>query len=183
MRQLIEGGGFNTLVGEFKSLTDVNVWMQVNLPSDAPKFDHFVDLYILLAGIRKTGVSSEEVQNKEVHAKRVKRSEKQSVVVTSFQMTFPEDWGLSNENNHFSNMTTFEQWNNGDGQRVILTSIKKGIIFHEKAALSSFYYAFTHHQQARLLCKDMLTKNNLLREMATVVEDLYHRLCLKCFGS
>ena len=62
-------------------------------------------------------MSSEEVWNKEVHAERVKRSAKQSVVVTPFQRNFPEDWGLSYENNHFSKMTTFEQCNYGDGQR------------------------------------------------------------------
>ena len=82
VRQLTEGFGFNTLVGNFKSLTDVTVWVRANLPSDAPKFEHFIDLYILLAGIRQKGVSSEEVWNKEVHADRVKRSMKHSVVVT-----------------------------------------------------------------------------------------------------
>ena len=28
VRQLTEGGGFNTLVGNFKSLTDVTVWVR-----------------------------------------------------------------------------------------------------------------------------------------------------------
>ena len=66
----------------FNSLTDVTVWVQENIPSDAPKFEHFIDLEILMAGIRHTGVSSEEVWNKEVQADRVKRSAKQYVVVT-----------------------------------------------------------------------------------------------------
>ena len=114
VRQLMEGGGFNIVVGDFKPLDDVTVWVRADLPSDAPKFEHFIDLDILLAGILQTGVISEEVRNKGVHAERVKRSAKQSVVVTSFQRTFPEDWGSSNENNHFSNMKTFEQWNHGD---------------------------------------------------------------------
>ena len=92
VRQLIEGGGLNTVVEDFKSLTDVTVWVRANLPSDAPKFEHFIDLYILLAGIRQKGVSSEEIQNKEVHDERVKRSAKHYVVVTLFQRTFPEDW-------------------------------------------------------------------------------------------
>ena len=51
VRHLIEGGGFNTVVGDFKSLTDVTVWVRANLPSDTPKFEHFIDLDILLAGI------------------------------------------------------------------------------------------------------------------------------------
>ena len=51
VRQLTEGGGFNTVVGDFKSLTDVTVWLQANLPSDAPKFEYFIDLNILLARI------------------------------------------------------------------------------------------------------------------------------------
>ena len=72
VRQLTEGGGFNTVVGEFKSMTNITVWVRENLPSDAPKFEHFVDLEILLAVIRQTGVGSEEVWNKEVHAERVK---------------------------------------------------------------------------------------------------------------
>ena len=101
---------------------------------------------------------SEEVWNKEVHSERVKRSAKQSVVVTSFQRTFPEDWGLSNENNDYSNMTTFEQWKYGYGQRGILTRIKRDIISYEKAARLSFDYAFVHHSQAILLCNNMLTK-------------------------
>ena len=79
------------MVGDFKYLTDVTVWVRANLPSDAPKFEHFIDLYILLAGIRQKGVSSEEVRNKEVHDERLKRSAKQSMVVTSFQRSFPED--------------------------------------------------------------------------------------------
>ena len=124
------------MVGEFKSLTDVTVWVRANLPSDAPKFEHFIDLYILLAGIRQKGVSSEEVWNKEVNSEIVNRSEKQYVVVTSFQRTFPEDWVSSTENNHFSKMTTFKKWNYGDGQRGILPSINKGIIIYEKAARS-----------------------------------------------
>ena len=79
-------------------------------------------------------------------------------------------------------MTTFEQWNYGDGQRGILPSIKKVIIGYEKEARLSFDYDFAHHPQARLLCNDLLTKTiNLLRELAMVVEDLYHWLCLKCF--
>ena len=87
-----------------------------------------------MAGIRQIGGSSEEVWNKEVHAERVKRLENQSAVVTSFQRTFPEDWGLCNDNNHFSKIKNFEQWNYGDGQRGILTRIKKGIIRYEKSA-------------------------------------------------
>ena len=120
MRQLTEGLGFNTVVVNFKSLTDVTVWVQANLPSDAPKFDHFIDLNILLVGIRQTGVISEEVWNKEVHAERVKRSAKQSVLVTYFQSTFLEDWVSSNENNHFSKITTLKQWDYGDCRKGIL---------------------------------------------------------------
>ena len=83
--------------------------MQGNLPSDTPKFEHFIYFDILLAGIFQTGVISKEVWNKEVHSEKVKRSAKKYVVVTSFQSKSPEDWGLSNENNHFSKMTTFKQ--------------------------------------------------------------------------
>ena len=36
VRQLTVGWGFNTVVVDFKSLADVSVWVQVNLPSDAP---------------------------------------------------------------------------------------------------------------------------------------------------
>ena len=80
-------------------------------------------------------------------------------------------------------MTTFKQWNYGDGQRVILPSINKGIISYEKSARSSFDYAFAHHPQDRLLCNNMPTKIiYLLSELATVVEDLCNWLCLKCFG-
>ena len=81
-------------------------------------------------------------------------------------------------------MKTFGQWNCGDDQRGILTIIKNDIISYEKAACSSFDYAFSHHAQDRLLCNDMLTKTiDLFQEMATVVEDFYHRVFLKCFGS
>ena len=59
VQQLTEGGGFNKVVGYFKSLTDVTVWVRDNLPSDAKKFEHFIDLDILLEGILQTGVSSE----------------------------------------------------------------------------------------------------------------------------
>ena len=79
------------MVGDFKSLTDVTVWVRLNIQSDTPTFEHFIDLDILLAGIRQTGVSSEKVRNKEFHAEILKRSAKQYVVVTSFQRTFPED--------------------------------------------------------------------------------------------
>ena len=68
-------------------------------------------------------MSSEEVQNKEVQAERVKSFVNQSVVVISFKRTYPEDWVSSNGNNHLLKMTTFEQWNYGDGQRGILPSI------------------------------------------------------------
>ena len=61
---ITEGSAFNTVVGGFKSLTDITVWVQANFPSYAPKFEHFVDFYILLAGIIQTGMSSEEVRNK-----------------------------------------------------------------------------------------------------------------------
>ena len=81
-------------------------------------------------------------------------------------------------------MTTFEQWKYGYGQRGILTRIKKDIISYEKSTRLSFDYAFVHHSQAILLCNNMLTKIiYFLRELATVVEDLHHQLCLKCFGS
>ena len=63
-------------------------------------------------------------------------------------------------------MTTFKQWNYGDGQRVILPGIKKGIISYENLAHSSFDYAFAHHPQDRLLCNDILTKTiGFLREL------------------
>ena len=52
MRQLTEEWGFNNVVEDFNSLTDVTVLVQANLPLDAPKFEHFIDLDILLAGIR-----------------------------------------------------------------------------------------------------------------------------------
>ena len=51
VQQLTEGGGLNTVVGDFMSLTDVTVWVQANLPSDATKYEHFIDLEILFAGI------------------------------------------------------------------------------------------------------------------------------------
>ena len=91
---------------------------------------------------------------------------------------------MSNENNHFSKMTTFEQWNYGDGQRVILHSINKGIIRYEKVSHSSFDFAFFHHPQAILMYNDLLTKAiEFLRGLAMVVEYLYHWICLECFGS
>ena len=55
-------------------------------------------------------------------------------------------------------MTTFEQWNYGDGQRGILRTIKKGIVVYEKPARYSFHYAFSHHKQAKLLFNNLLTK-------------------------
>ena len=61
VRQLMEGGGFNIVVGDFKYLTDVTVWVQTNIPSDTPKFEHFIDLDILLAGVIQIGVISKEV--------------------------------------------------------------------------------------------------------------------------
>ena len=61
---------------------------------------------------------------------------KQSVVVTSFQRTFPEDWGSSNDNDHFSKMIAFDQWNYGDGQRGIMSSIKKIILSYKNAERS-----------------------------------------------
>ena len=77
-------------------------------------------------------------------------------------------------------MTAFYQWNYGDGQSGIMSGIKKGIISDERAARSSFDYSLANHPQARLLCNDLITKNiYFLRELATVVEDLYHRLCPK----
>ena len=108
VQQLMEGGGFNTVVGGFKSLTDVTVWVRVKLPSDTPKFEHFIDLDILLARIQQTGLSSEEVWNKEDHSEIVKFLSKKSVVVTSFQRTPPEHWCSSNKNNHLSMMTIFK---------------------------------------------------------------------------
>ena len=89
------------MVGNFKSLNDVTVWVQEYLPSYAPKFEHFIDLGIILEGICQTILISEEVWNKEVHSERVKISTKQYVLVTLFQRTFPENWGSSNENNHY----------------------------------------------------------------------------------
>ena len=134
MRKLTEGGGFNNVVGELNYLTDVTVLVRANLKSDAPKFEHFMDLDILLAGIFQTGVISEEVRNKEVHSERVKHSCKQSVAVMLFQRIPPEDWGSSKENNNLSKMKTFEQCNYGEGQRCILPTIKKGITSYENAA-------------------------------------------------
>ena len=91
VQQLTEVRYLNTYIGYFKSLADVTVWMRANIPSDAPKFEHFIDFDILLAGICQIGVSSEEVRNKGVNAKRVKLSGKQYVVVMLFQRTHPED--------------------------------------------------------------------------------------------
>ena len=54
VQHLTEGGVFNTVVGDFKSLIDVTVWVQDNLPSDTPKSEHAIDLNILLEGILQT---------------------------------------------------------------------------------------------------------------------------------
>ena len=51
MWEIMEGRVFNKMVGYFKSLTGFSVWVQANIPSDAPKFDHFIYLDIILAGI------------------------------------------------------------------------------------------------------------------------------------
>ena len=75
----------------------------------------------------------------------MKRSAKKSMVVASFKRTSTEDWGFFNEKNQFSKMTTFEQWNYGDGHRGVLLNIKKDIISYEKVARLSFDYAFAHH--------------------------------------
>ena len=58
VRHLTEGVAFNIVVGDFNSLTGVTVWVRANLPSDTPKFEHFIDLDILFAGIFQTVVSS-----------------------------------------------------------------------------------------------------------------------------
>ena len=47
---------------------------------------------------------SEEVHNKEVFAERVQSSANQSLVVTSFQRTFPQEWVSSNDNNNFQRL-------------------------------------------------------------------------------
>ena len=39
------------MVVDFKSLTDFTVWVQANPLSDAPKFEHFIYLGIIMAGI------------------------------------------------------------------------------------------------------------------------------------
>ena len=66
----------------------------------------------------------------------------------------------------------------------VLPNIKKDIISYEKSARSSFDYAFAHHAQASIICNDLISKTiDLFWELATVVEDLYHRMFLKCFGS
>ena len=51
VQQLTEGGGLNTVVEDLNSLTDVTVLVQANLPSDATKCEHFIDLDIILEGI------------------------------------------------------------------------------------------------------------------------------------
>ena len=61
VQRLTEGGGVNTVVGDFKSLTDVAIWVRSKRPSDTPKFEHFIDLDILLAGVIQIGVISKEV--------------------------------------------------------------------------------------------------------------------------
>ena len=39
------------MVVDFKSLTDVTVWVRAKLPSYAPKFEHFINLSILYTEI------------------------------------------------------------------------------------------------------------------------------------
>ena len=51
LRHFMEGSGFNKVVGYFKSLTDFTIWVRDNLPSDTPKPDYFIYLYILLAEV------------------------------------------------------------------------------------------------------------------------------------
>ena len=50
-QQVMEGGGFSTVVGCIKFLAGVTVCAKANIPSDAPKFEHLIDLEILLEGI------------------------------------------------------------------------------------------------------------------------------------
>ena len=62
-----------------------------------------------------------------------------------------------------------------------MPNIKDGIITYKSG---SSLNAFAHHTKYRLLCKDLFTKTiYFFLELATVVEDLYHRLRLKFFGS
>ena len=51
VRYLTEGGGFNTIMGDFKFFTDVTVWVQEKLASNTPNFEHFIDFDIFLARI------------------------------------------------------------------------------------------------------------------------------------
>ena len=61
-----------------------------------------------------------------------------------------------------------------------MPTIKKYMISYKKEDCSSFDYVFVHHSQARLMCNNLLTKTiDFFGELATVVEDLYHWLCLK----
>ena len=53
VRKLTEGCGFNTVLVALKYLADITVWVQANLPSDTPKFEHFIDLDVLLAVISR----------------------------------------------------------------------------------------------------------------------------------
>ena len=171
------------MVEYFKSLTDVTVGCELIFHQMLQNLSTLLIWTFYWKKFDRQDRSAKE-QNKEVQADTVKCSAKQSVVVASFQRTSPEDWGFSNKNNHFSKMTTFEQWNYGDVQRGVLIYIKKDIISYEKVARLSFDYAFAHHKQARLLCNDLISKTiYFFWEISTVVEDLYHRLFLKCVGS
>ena len=43
LRQLMEVGIFNKVVGLFNSLTYVTIWVRENFPSDTPEFEHFIE--------------------------------------------------------------------------------------------------------------------------------------------
>ena len=64
VRHITEGGGFKTVVVDFKSLVDVTVWVQANLPSDNPKIEHFINLDLLLSRMRQKGVIRKDVRSK-----------------------------------------------------------------------------------------------------------------------
>ena len=187
LRQEIRGGHIETPAGDFRSLEDVTIWAQVNLPQ-ALVYGNFWDLNVALtAADRELVRSASELQALELHGARVHRTDLQSDVVHAFQLSEPSilagPKGPTERAVHFGAMKTFAAWNTGDGVAGLYNRIKDGLDVHGPAVRANIEMELELFPEAKLLCKHLLEKTLLFwRALCSRIESLYKELLVKGFG-
>ena len=187
LRQLMKGGGIHTSVGNFESLTDVEVFVATHFPSGSV-IECFMDINVGLCSLQDATTDIKEIRESEVHSEKTGRNNDQLLVVSSFKSETPPVLAGPKEGRdsavHYGACKTHADGDMLDGQNGCRHKILARLDRRNHIDESFIDTRLQGHGLAQSLCRELvLNTMTFYQQMSAMMSQLYLLLVTKAFGS